>query len=89
MKPANNRQRQPRRTYSTANADRMAAELAQDMIVFLATQYENASSDSERLDIILRFGSVMRDLQRAVNKVARQQQRQRRFGGAIETKGSR
>ncbi len=86
MKLSNNRQQQPRRTYSTANADMMAGELAQDMISFLATLYENASSDSERLDIILRFGSVMRDLKRAINKVARAQQRQRRYGGAIETK---
>jgi hypothetical protein len=55
----------------------MAAELAQDMLSFLASMYENASTDSERLAIILRYGSVMQQLQRTIKKTVCRQRRQR------------
>jgi len=58
-----------------------AAVLAGDMLSFLVSMYENASTDSERLDIILRYSTVMRDLQRAINKAARARERKLRYPG--------
>lgn len=82
MKP----QQQPRRVPDAASFDLMAADLARDMLSFLVNMYEQASTDSERLDIILRYGSVMQQLQHTISKAARAQQRRRRYGGELETK---
>ncbi len=74
----------PNSTYRQPTAsDLLAADLASQMLSFLASMYENASSDSERLDIIMRYASVMRDLQRTINKAA---YRRRGYPGKIETK---
>jgi hypothetical protein len=66
-------------------ADLLASDLAADMLSFLANLYEQASTDSERLDIILRYGSVMQQLQHTINKAARRQQR-RAYPGKYEHK---
>lgn len=86
MRPSQSKQQRPRRKFDTEAADIMAAELAADMLNFLTTMYENASTDEEKLDIIMRYASVMRELQRAINRVARAQQRRRRYPGNVETK---
>jgi hypothetical protein len=81
MKPSNYRQRQP-----ADNADRMAADLAADMLSFLANMYEQASTESERLDIILRYGKVMHQLQRIFNKAA--QKTRHSYPGNFERKNA-
>ncbi len=87
MRPSQSRP-QKRREFDTEAADTLAAELASDMLLFLTTMYENASTDEEKLDIIMRYASVMRELQRAINRVARAQQRRRRYPAEIETKSA-
>lgn len=87
MRPSQIKPRQPRQ-FDTEAEDILAAELAQDMLSFLVTMYENASTDEERLDIIMRYASVMRELQRAISRVARRQQRRRRYSEEIETKSA-
>ena len=82
MKPSSFRQRQP------SDSDILAADLAADMLSFLANQYEQASTDEERLDIILRYGSVMQQLQHTISKAARSRQRRRAHPGDIERKGA-
>ncbi len=84
MRPSSKPRR--RREFDTEAADLLAAELAGDMLNFLATRYQNADSDEEKLDVILRYASAMHELQRAINRVARAQQRRRRYGNEIETK---
>lgn len=87
MRPSQSKQQRPRREFDTEAADTLAAELAADRLNFLATLYQNASTDEERLDIILRYASAMRELQHAINRVARRQQRRRHYGyREIETK---
>jgi hypothetical protein len=66
------------------NADLLAADLAADMLSYIAAQYEHAD-DSERIELILRYGPVMYTLQRVISKAARQQQR-RSNPGRLETK---
>jgi phosphate uptake regulator len=85
MKPSTNRRQQPRREFDTDSADIMAAELASDMLSYLTSLYNNADED-QKLDIIVRYSSIMKELRHAVSRVARAQQRRRRYPGAIETK---
>ncbi len=90
MKPSNSRQQQPRRKreFDTEAADRMACELALDMLNWITTRYENADED-EKPGLIIQYGSVVIELQKVIAKVARAQQRrrrQRRYPGDIETK---
>lgn len=89
MRPSQSKPRQPRQ-FDTDAADIMAAELAADMLSFLTTMYENASTGEEKLDIIMRYASVMRELQRAINRVARAQQRRQRrsYPGNFERKSA-
>jgi len=85
VKPSQHRpQQQPRHSFNVASFDLMAADLAGDMLSFLVNMYEQASTDSERLDIILRYGSVMQQLQQTIGKAARRQRRS--YPGHVETK---
>ncbi len=88
MKPSQHRpQQKPRRMPSAESVDRMAADLAADMLAFMSTRYENASED-ERLELIMRYAPTLHALQQTVSRAARAQQRQRRrsYPGHVETK---
>jgi hypothetical protein len=75
MRPSNSRpQQQPHRSFNTASADLMVGEIASEMLAFIAAQYENASED-ERLELILRYAPVMRDLQTAIARASRARRR--------------
>ena len=65
-------------------ADFMASELAADMLSYIASLYNNADDD-QKLDIILRYSSVMHSLQRTINKTAHSRRRQT-HPGKLETK---
>jgi len=81
MKPSS-RPQQPRRGFDVEAADIMVGETASEMMAFIAAQYENASED-ERLELILRYAPVLRDLQTAIARASRA--RRRRYT-QIETK---
>jgi hypothetical protein len=80
MKPSNFKQRQP-----ADNADALVAELAGEMIAYVATLYEHAPEE-EKLDLILRYGPTLHTLQRVIGKAARQPRRG--YPGKIEKKGA-
>jgi hypothetical protein len=64
----------------------MVAELAQEMIAYIATLYENAPEE-DKLDLILRYGPTLHTLQQTVGKATRQQRR-RSYPGTYEQKGA-
>ncbi len=71
---------------TTTASDLLAADLASEMLSYIASRYANASTDEEKLDVILRYGPVMHTLQQTISRTARRQRRQRR---TWETKDSR
>ncbi len=68
-----------------ADSELLAAELAHEMLAFVAERYRSAS-EAERLELTLEYGPVLRVLQRTVHKAARRQCR--RYPGTYEQKGA-
>lgn len=77
MKPSQSKQRQHRRMPNADKADRMACELALDMLNYITTRYSNADED-EKPGLIIQYGPVVFELQKVIAKAARAQQRRRR-----------
>ncbi len=84
MKPSQNRQQQPRRLPDAETVDRMACELALDMLNYITTRYDSAEED-EKPGLIIQYGPVVFELQKVIAKAARAQQRRRGYR-EIETK---
>ncbi len=65
--------------------DRMAYELALDMLNWISTRYANADDD-EKPGLVIQYGPVVFELQKVISRATRA--RRRRYG-QIETKASR
>ncbi len=64
----------------TALSDLYVAELARDMISFIAEQFATASK-KEKAELTLRYGPVLLELQRAIRRASRGRRRQAHDGG--------
>ncbi len=80
------RQQKPRRFNADA-ADILVGEIAAQMLAFMSARFATASED-ERIELVVRYAPIMSELQKAIARAARAQQRrrQRRYPGDIETK---
>lgn len=84
MRPSD-RQQKPRRKFDTDKADRMAADLAGDMLNWICTRYDTADDD-EKLGLIIQYGPVVFELQKVIARVRRRQRRS--YTGEIERKSA-
>ena len=76
--------RRPERSMN--EADVLAGELAHNMLLFIAARFANAT-DEEKLELTVRYGPVMLELQKTISKAARWQRRQN-FPGNSEHKSA-
>ncbi len=84
MRPSQSKQQKPRRKreFDTDKSDRLACELALDMLNYITTRYSNANED-EKPGLIIQYGPVVFELQKVISKAARAR---RRRSMQIETK---
>jgi hypothetical protein len=61
-----------------------AGELCADMLSFIAARFEHASTDDERIELMLRYAPAMLELEKTIARTARRQRRQRRRNSTIE-----
>lgn len=90
MRPSTNKQQKPRRRreFDTEAADRLACELALDMLDWITTRYSNADDD-EKPGLIIQYGPVVFELQKVIAKATcAWRRRQRSYPGEIEQKGA-
>ncbi len=80
------RQQKPRR-FDADKADIIIGEIASEMLAFMSARFATASEE-ERLELVVRYAPIMAELQQAIARAARAQQRrrQRRYPGDIEIK---
>lgn len=87
MRPSQSRpQRQPRRKFNADDADIMVGELASEMIAYISALYANAADDEAKIEIVIKYGPVLRDLQTAIARASRARRRRRNYPGNVETK---